>query len=144
MSAHLICQPIQPGSGRTTAQIAPISICSLIKALRALFPVSFFYKTMSQQVRARSLLVLGDSNVRHYLYRAGGAYSETCDCGIVRNLSEFGTSLKMVENTHYNIIIFAMLTNIVIDAGSEGTDQASRLNAIEECLSPLLENFRYP
>jgi hypothetical protein len=98
---------------------------------------------MSQQVSARSLLVLGDSNVRRYLYRAGGAYSETCDCGIVRNLSEFGTSLKMVENTQYTIIVFAMLTNIVIDAGSEGTDQASRLNAIEECLSPLLENFRY-
>jgi hypothetical protein len=97
---------------------------------------------MSQQVCARSLLVLGDSNVRRYLYRAGGAYSETCDCGIVRNLSEFGTSLKMVENTQYTTIIFAMLTNIVIDAGSEGTDQASRLNAIEECLSPLLENFR--
>ncbi len=98
---------------------------------------------MSQQVRARNLLVLGDSNVRRYLYRAGGAYSEACDCGIVRNLSEFGTSLKMVDNSHYNIIIFAMLTNIVIDAGSEGTDHASRLNAIEECLSPLLENFRY-
>ncbi len=98
---------------------------------------------MSQQVRARNLLVLGDANVRRYLYQAGGAYSETCDCGVVRNLSEFGTSLKMVESTHYNIIIFAMLTNIVIDAGSEGTDHASRLNAIEECLSPLLENFRY-
>jgi hypothetical protein len=99
---------------------------------------------MSQQVRARNLLVLGDSNVRRYLYRAGGAYSEACDCGVVRNLSEFWTSLKMVDNTQYNIIIFAMLTNIVIDAGSEGTDHAPRLNAIEECLSPLLENFRYP
>jgi hypothetical protein len=62
---------------------------------------------------------------------------------VVRNLSEFGTSLKMVESTHYNIIIFAMLTNIVIDARSEGTDHSSRLNAIEECLSPLLENLRY-
>jgi hypothetical protein len=98
---------------------------------------------MSQQVQARSLLVLGDSNVRRYLYRAGGAYSETCDCGVVRNLSEFGSSLKMVENHKYRIIIFSMLTNILIDAGSEGTDHASRMNAIEECLSPLLENLRY-
>jgi hypothetical protein len=98
---------------------------------------------MSQQVQARSLLVLGDSNVRRYLYRAGGAYSETCDCGVVRNLSEFGSSLKMIENHKYRIIIFSMLTNILIDAGSEGTDHASRMNAIEECLSPLLENLRY-
>jgi hypothetical protein len=98
---------------------------------------------MSQQVLARNLLILGDSNIRRYLYRAGGAYSQTCDCGMARNLSEFGNTLKMIENTNYRIIVFAMLTNIIIDAGSEGTDHDSRMNAIEECLNPLLENFRY-
>ncbi len=97
---------------------------------------------MSQQVNARNLLILGDSNVRRYLYRSGGTYSQTCDCGVVRNMTEFGNTLRMVEATNYRIIIFAMMTNIIIDAGSVGHDHTTRLNAIEECLSPLLENLR--
>jgi hypothetical protein len=97
---------------------------------------------MSQQVQSRNLLILGDSNVRRYLYRAGGAYSLACDCGMARNMSEFGSSLKMVESSHYRIIIFAMMTNIVIDAGSAGHDHTTRMDAIEECISPLIENLR--
>jgi len=97
---------------------------------------------MSQQVVARDLLILSDSNIRRYLYRAGGAYSQTCDCGMARSLTEFGSSLKMVDSTNYRIVVFAMLTNIVIDAGSSGNDHFTRMNAIEECLSPLLENLR--
>jgi hypothetical protein len=98
---------------------------------------------MSQQVLARDLLILGDSNIRRYLYRAGGAYSQTCDCGMARNMTEFGSTIKMVESTNYRIVVFAMLTNIVIDAGSAGNDHSTRMDAIEECLSPLLENLRY-
>jgi hypothetical protein len=98
---------------------------------------------MSRQVLARDLLILGDSNIRRYLYRSGGAYAQTCDCGMARSMSEFGSSLKMVEATNYRIIVFAMMTNIVIDAGSTGNDHATRIDAIEECLSPLLENLRF-
>jgi hypothetical protein len=98
---------------------------------------------MSQQVLARDLLLLGDSNIRRYLYRAGGAYSQTCDCGMARNLTEFGSALKMVESKNYRIVVFAMMTNILIDAGSAGNDHSTRLDAIEECLSPLMENLRY-
>ncbi len=57
-------------------------------------------------------------------------------------MTEFGTTLKMVESKNYRIIVFAMLTNIVIDAGSAGHDHSTRYDAIEECLSPLLENLR--
>jgi hypothetical protein len=88
------------------------------------------------------VLILGDSNIRRYLYRSGGAYSQTCDCGMARSMTEFGTNLRMVEAPNYRIIIFAMLTNIVIDAGSTGHDHSSRMDAIEECVSPLLENLR--
>jgi len=124
----------------------PVSIELYIPTIKSqtpryssLFP-SF---TMSQQVQARNLLILGDSNIRRYLYRAGGAYSLTCDCGLARNMTEFGNSLKMVESTNYRIIVFAMLTNILIDAGSTGTDHTTRMDAIEECLNPLIENLRY-
>jgi hypothetical protein len=97
---------------------------------------------MSQQVQARNLLILGDSNIRRYLYHSGGAYTQTCDCGMARNMTEFGENLKMVESKNYRIVIFAMLTNIVIDAGSVGHDHSTRMDAIEECVSPLLENLR--
>ncbi len=70
------------------------------------------------QLIAKDLLIIGNSNIRRYLYRAGGAYSQACDCGIARNLTEFGNSLKMIESKNYRIVIFAMMTNIVIDTGS--------------------------
>jgi hypothetical protein len=91
---------------------------------------------------AKDLLIIGDSNIRRYLYRAGGAYSLACDCGLARNLTEFGKTLKMIETKNYRIVIFAMMTNVVIDAGSYGKDQSSRLELIGECISPLLENLR--
>jgi hypothetical protein len=97
---------------------------------------------MAQQVLSRDVLILGDSIVRRYLGRCGGAYTQACDCGLARNLSEFGSSLRMVEATHYRIVIFAMMTNIIIDAGNEGQDHHSRIHAVDECLSPLIENLR--
>jgi hypothetical protein len=86
---------------------------------------------MSRQVLSRDILILGDSNIRRYLYRSGGAYAQTCDFGMARSLTEFGTSLKMVESPNYRIMVFAMLTNIVIDAGSTGNDHFSRMEAID-------------
>jgi hypothetical protein len=98
---------------------------------------------MSRQVIERDVLILGDSNVRRYLGRCGGAYTQACDCGLARNMSEFGNHLKMVDATNYRIVIFAMMTNILIDAGSEGNDHHSRIHAMDECLSPLIENLRF-
>jgi hypothetical protein len=48
----------------------------------------------------------------------------------------------MIDATNYRIVIFAMMTNILIDAGSEGHDHQSRTLAMDECLSPLIENLR--
>jgi hypothetical protein len=61
---------------------------------------------------------------------------------MARSLIEFGNNLKMVESTNYRIVVFAMLTNIVIDAGSAGNDHFSKMEAIDECISPFLENLR--
>ncbi len=97
---------------------------------------------MAQHVVARDVLLLGDSNVCRYLGRCGGAYTQACDCGLARNMSEFGSSLRMVEAANYRIVIFAMMTNIIIDAGSEGQDHHSRIHAVDECLSPLIKNLR--
>jgi hypothetical protein len=118
------------------------SIFTTIKGDCFRLPVSFYSTKMSRQVISRDILILGDSNVRRYLGRCGGAYTQACDCGLARNLSEFGSSLKMIDATNYRIVIFAMMTNILIDAGSEGHDHQSRTLAMDECLSPLIENLR--
>jgi hypothetical protein len=41
----------------------------------------------------------------------------------------------MLEAKDYRIVIFAMMTNIVIDTGSAGHDQASRIELVGECIS---------
>ncbi len=97
---------------------------------------------MAHQVMSKDVLIIGDSNIRRYLYRSGGAYSQACHCGLARNLTEFGDTLSLLESDGYKIVIFAMMTNIVIDAGSSGNDLHSRLELIGECVSPLLENLR--
>ncbi len=97
---------------------------------------------MARQVLSKDLLIIGDSNIRRYLYRSGGAYSQACDCGVARSLTEFEDTLKMIDSSKYRLVIFAMMTNIVIDAGSVGHDQASRMESIGECISPLVETLR--
>ncbi len=114
-----------------------------IKADSLLFLTSLYFQKMSRQVLSKDVLILGDSNIRRYLYLAGGAYSQTCACGVARNLAEFESSLKMIDASKYRLVIFAMMTNIVIDAGSAGHDLSSRLELIGECISPLIENLRY-
>ena len=97
---------------------------------------------MSRQVLSKDTLIIGNSNIRRYLYRSGGAYSQTCQCGLARNLTEFGETLSLLDSDNFRVVIFAMMTNIVIDAGSSGHDQSSRLELIGECTNPLLENIR--
>jgi hypothetical protein len=97
---------------------------------------------MARQVLSKDVLIIGDSNIRRYLYRSGGAYSQACECDVAQNLNEFEDTLKMIDSSKYRLVIFAMMTNIVIDAGSAGHDQASRMESIGECVSPLVETLR--
>jgi hypothetical protein len=72
---------------------------------------------MSRQLIAKEVLILGDSNVQRHLLHSGKYYSQQSDCEVSRNVSEFTTVLNTIPQNKYKLVIFAMLTNIVVDAG---------------------------
>jgi hypothetical protein len=98
---------------------------------------------MARQIHARDILIIGDSNIRRNLARSGRHYSQSADIGSARNLAEFAEAVKLIEPEKYRIVIFSMLTNIVIDAGSPLLDPFARIQAISDCLGPLFQDIRY-
>jgi hypothetical protein len=98
---------------------------------------------MSRQIHARDILIIGDSNVRRNLARSGRHYSQSADIGSARNLSEFAEAVKLIQPDKYRIVVFAMLTNIVVDAGSPVLDPSARVQAISDSLGPLFQDIRY-
>jgi hypothetical protein len=90
----------------------------------------------------RDTLIIGDSNIRRNLSRAGKLYAQTTDCGLARNLAEFTAVCQQLEPGKYKAVIFAMMTNILVSAGDTGYDHPTRMTAISECLGPLIRNIR--
>jgi hypothetical protein len=97
---------------------------------------------MSCQTQVRDVLIIGDSNVRRYLFRAGLHYAQSTDFGVARNQPEFDEAIKLMQPDKYRIVVFAVLTNLVVDAGETAPDQSRRLLAIEECLSNFIQSLR--
>jgi hypothetical protein len=97
---------------------------------------------MARQLVAKDVLLIGDSNVRRYLFRSGLHYAQSGEIGVARNQSEFNEALKLIQPDKYRIVVFAMLTNLVIDAGESGHDHSTRLSAIDEYLGGLLQTLR--
>jgi len=97
------------------------------------------------QILAKDILIIGDSNVRRYLFRPGKHYAQCSDFGVARNNTELAEALKLIVTDKYRIVIFAMLTNLVVDAGfasGVGPDQTTRLNDISESTSNLLQELK--
>jgi hypothetical protein len=97
---------------------------------------------MARQLQAKDVLIFGDSNVRRNLTRAGRSYSQSAVFRSARSLTEFSEAVKVIETDTYKIVIFAMLTNIVVDAGSSAKDHLARIQAITDCLEPLFKDLR--
>ena len=93
----------------------------------------------------KDILIFGDSNISRYLHRSGHQYSESAEVVTSRNLEEFIASADRlkVEDSDFKTVVFAMMTNIVISAGSTANCLTSRIRAIEDCLEPLVRSFRY-
>jgi hypothetical protein len=91
----------------------------------------------------KNILIIGDSNIRRNLARSGRYYSQSAEIGSARNLAEFTEAVKMIEPEKYKIVIFAMITNVAIDAGNPCLDNQARLQAISDCLGPLFIDIRY-
>jgi hypothetical protein len=97
---------------------------------------------MSRQTEIRDVLLIGDSNVRRHLFRAGRHYAQSSDYLVARNTVELEEALKKIKPDQYRVVVFAMLTNLVVEAGSAGTDTDSRMVAISEYLGSLLQELK--
>jgi hypothetical protein len=99
---------------------------------------------MSRQLQvAKDLLILGDSNVERNLLHTGRLYCLQSESVPARNLVEFSEALSQLQLGKYKIIVFAMFTNIVINAGNfvSTNNHAARLTAIEACLKKLIKTI---
>ncbi len=98
---------------------------------------------MSRQLQARKeILILGDSNVERNLLHSGRLYCQYAESVATRNLHEFTHALSQLQPEGPNLVVLAMFTNIVVEAGSiHVRDLPSRLLAIEACLKILIRDI---
>jgi hypothetical protein len=99
---------------------------------------------MSRQLQAnKELLIIGDSNVERNLLHTGRLYCEYAESVPARNLSELGKAVGLIQPSKHKAVVFAMMTNIVIHAGSSiaTLDPSTRLIAIEACLKSLFRDI---
>ncbi len=98
---------------------------------------------MSRQLQAaKELLIIGDSNVERNILHTGLFYSQYAETIATRNLSEFTNVLGRVRPDRHKSVVFAMFTNIVVNAGSTvAQDLPSRLSAVEACLRAVVQNI---
>jgi len=101
--------------------------------------------TMSRQLIAKEILLVGDSNVQRNLLSAGRLYSDLCENGLARNISEFAEAVKLIQRDKYKLVIFAMLTNIMVDAGNTSASPSldARLATIKPYLEALIKDIRF-
>jgi len=97
---------------------------------------------MARQLIAKEILIIGDSNVQRHLVHSGKYYYQQSDCEVARNLEEFTTGVQSITKDKYKFVIFAMLTNSVINAGNSSQGPlAIWLNAIKACLKSLIKQI---
>lgn len=97
---------------------------------------------MSRQQLTKDILIIGDSNVERNVLHSGRLYSELCDSVPARNSNEFSMAIRSVKADKYSVVILAMLTNIIITAGTlRTTDTTVRLKSIEACLKELFRSI---
>jgi len=99
---------------------------------------------MSRQLQAnKELLIIGDSNVERNLLHTGRLYCQYAESVPARNLSELGTAVSLIQPSKHRAVVFAMMTNIVINAGSSIStlDPSARLIAVEACLKSLFRDI---
>jgi hypothetical protein len=99
--------------------------------------------TMARQLMAKEVLIYGDSNVQRHLLHSGKYYFQQSDCEVSRNVHEFTSALQTLPQEKYKLVVFAMLTNIVIDAGQSAPGNLfTRLGNIENCVKALVKTIR--
>ncbi len=99
---------------------------------------------MARQLQARKeLLIIGDSNVERHILHTGRLYCELAESVPARNITELGQAVLQIQPNRHKAVVFAMLTNIVINAGNSVStlEPAARLIAVEACLKALFKDL---
>jgi ribosomal protein L30E len=100
--------------------------------------------TMAHQLQAKKeLLIIGDSNIERNILHTGRLYCELAESVPARNLQELSMAVGQIQNGKHKVVVFAMLTNLIINAGNTVTaiDLPPRLVAVEACLKSLLKDI---
>jgi hypothetical protein len=99
---------------------------------------------MARQLQAKKeLLILGDSNVERNILHTGRLYCQLTESIPARNISELSNAVNQIQPTRHKVVVLAMLTNIVINAGNSiaTLDPAARVIAVEACLKSLFTDL---
>ena len=99
---------------------------------------------MARQLQAKKeLLILGDSNVERTILHTGRLYCQLAESVPARNISELSNAVNQIQPTKHKVVVLAMLTNIVINAGNAiaTLDPAARVIAVEACLKSLFTDL---
>ena len=88
---------------------------------------------------SREILIIGDSNVRRF-YNKLGRQVKMLAFVQARDLEEATTAMQSVTSD-YKFVVFAFITNLIINAGEEGQNSVDRTSAISEMFDNLLTLF---
>ena len=86
-------------------------------------------------------LILGDSNVKRFYTKLGLTQSQNIDFVEARNMNEVTNAFTMIKDC-YKFVIFACLTNLIVEAGSAATNDVDRLSAVEEMYNSVIPLIR--
>jgi hypothetical protein len=99
---------------------------------------------MARQLQAnKELLIIGDSNVERNILHTGRLYCQLAESVPARNLVELGKAVGQIQPSRHKVVVFAMLTNLVVNAGNATPtiDPSVRLIAVEACLKSLFKDI---
>ena len=86
-------------------------------------------------------LILGDSNVKRFYTRLGLTQAQNIEFAQARNMNEVTNALSTVKNC-FKFVIFACLTNLIVDAGEAASNDVDRMSAIEEMFNSIVPLIR--
>jgi len=99
---------------------------------------------MARQLQAKKeLLILGDSNVERNILHTGRLYCQMAESIPARNITELSNAVHQIQPNKHKVVVLAMLTNIVINAGNSiaTLDPTARVIAVEACLKSLFTDL---
>jgi len=88
-------------------------------------------------------LIIGDSNVERNIRHTGRLYCEQAESVPARNQVEYHAAVKHIQPNKHKIVVFAMTTNLVINAGNTAlsADLPTRLTSIDSYLEVLIKEI---